>query len=124
MTKTAPEKFTPEELNAFYLRAKHKVLSELQRAYLASGMTQKEIAERLDMSEAYISRCLRGHKNMTVRTMSNIARGMDCRLDLSVTRLDTLSLRNHPLDSSWQRAREEVVATGGQNSNDRFVSAA
>lgn len=123
MTDIQHGRIPPEMLNAYYLRAMHKFLGELQSAYQATGMTQKDIAERLGISEAYISRCLRGHKNMTVRTMSNIARAMDCRIDLSVTHLDSLILTNRPPDTTWQRM-DDGGASGGQERPEPSVAAA
>ena len=79
MKKSKNEKIDPTLLDAYYMRAIHKLLSELQSAYQATDMTQKDIAERLGMGEAYVSHCLRGHKNMTIRTMSKLARAMDHR---------------------------------------------
>lgn len=113
MTDTQHKRIPPEMLNAYYLRAMHTFLGELQSAYQATGMTQKDIAERLGISEAYVSRCLRGHKNMTVRTMSNIARAMDGRIDLSVTLLGSLTLTNHPPPATWQKMDEKVASGGG-----------
>ena len=112
MKKPRNEKIDPAMLDAYYMRAMHKLLSELQSAYQAThratGMTQKDIAERLDIGEAYVSHCLRGHKNMTLRTMSKLARAMDYRIEVGVT-----SVTSPHLSNFWQQRKDEA-ASGGQ----------
>lgn len=81
----------------------HGLLGEVQDAYRRSNMTQDDIAARIGRDPAFVSRCLRGKQNMTVRTMNNIARSMDCRLSVS---LDDLHLQMHsnavPTNKKWR----------------------
>lgn len=117
MKKPRNEKIDPTMLDAYYMRAMHKLLSELQSAYQAThgatGMTQKDIAERLGMGEAYVSHCLRGHKNMTLRTMSKLARAMDYRIEVGVASVNAPHLSNLPVQGSWQKLNDGV-ASGGE----------
>ncbi|MER9300465.1 helix-turn-helix domain-containing protein [Mesorhizobium sp. M0621] len=75
----------------------HKVISSVQIAYRnaakETGLTQKVMAKRLGMNNPeVISRCISGQKNMTLRTLHNLARAMDCRLDIAITPLSSLKV--------------------------------
>tara|TARA_R110000868_G_scaffold221340_3_gene472904 strand:+ start:3397 stop:3954 length:558 start_codon:yes stop_codon:yes gene_type:complete len=52
----------------------------LRQKKRADDVTQKSIAQRIGKDEGYISRALSGRKNVTMRTLSNIAYGMDMRM--------------------------------------------
>jgi transcriptional regulator with XRE-family HTH domain len=65
----------------------HKLIGQIQHVFRESGLTQKTIAKRLGKRPEVISRCLAGQQNMTIRTMHDLARAMDCRLDIVVTPL-------------------------------------
>ena len=80
-----------EVLAEYWFAVRHKAFEEMLRAYRdahdTQGLTQDHIAARLGRDKGFISRCLRGKENITLRTMSNIARAMDCRLDVAVSEL-------------------------------------
>jgi transcriptional regulator with XRE-family HTH domain len=82
----------------------HRVLGKLQTAFRNTGLTQEAIGRRIGKSPAVISRCLRGKENMTLRTMHEIARGMNCRLRIELDALDEVQPSNRP--------RREVGAQG------------
>jgi transcriptional regulator with XRE-family HTH domain len=97
--KRIPEDMLAETWYAFM----HDLLREVQDAYRRSKMTQDDIAARIGRDPAFISRCLHGKQNMTVRTMNNIARAMDCRLNVSLDDLQTLTHSNAvPANKKWQ----------------------
>jgi transcriptional regulator with XRE-family HTH domain len=102
----------PEErLHEYWLIVLHDVLGELQRGARraeADGINQEVIAARLGRSPSFVSRCLRGKQNMTLRTMNNIARAMDCRLAISLQHLADLRPSNRGalyLDQPLPRVR-------------------
>jgi transcriptional regulator with XRE-family HTH domain len=72
----------------------HSVIAKLQAAHRESGLSQKEIGERLGRAPAVISRCLSGQQNMTMRTMYELARGMGYRIEVKFQRLDKLQRAN------------------------------
>jgi transcriptional regulator with XRE-family HTH domain len=74
----------------------HRVLGKLQAAFRKSGLTQEAIGRRIGKSPTVISRCLRGKENMTLRTMHEIARGMNCRLRIELDSLDEVQPANRP----------------------------
>ena len=98
---TIPESVLAEHWFSFM----HGLLGEIQRAYRRvhekEGLTQKDIAQRLNRDQGFISRRLRGQQNMTVRTMNNIARAMGCRLNVSLDSLDELPVANKQPRPSW-----------------------
>lgn len=55
------------------------------RRLAAGGLTQDDIAERLDVDKALISKRLRGRENLTLKTLSFMASAMGCRLSISFT---------------------------------------
>ena len=71
------------------------VLSALQSAFRASGYTKEMIAKRVGKDPATINRCLRGRRNMTLRTMHELARAMNCRLRIELDPLDSLTPTNN-----------------------------
>lgn len=77
----------------------HRFVGQLQSTYRQQnerlGLTKKDIAARIGKDAGFVSRCLAGQQNMTVRTMHNLARGMGCRLDLMMQPLDQIPPRNN-----------------------------
>lgn len=63
------------------------------------GFTQAHLAKRLGVDEGLLSRRLHGDKGMRLETLSDLARGMDCRIDVKLTPLTDIGLvdlDNHP----------------------------
>lgn len=57
----------------------------LNRLFEKSGMSQKELAEKLNTSPAYITKVFRGDANFTIETMTKLARAVDGQLHLNIT---------------------------------------
>lgn len=49
------------------------------------GITQSELAKRLDMDESQVSRIIRGKRNITLKTLAKIEIALDFRLDEGFT---------------------------------------
>ena len=99
MSNNIAEDRIPEEVLAEqWYSLLHQVIGKVQDAYreaAKSGLNQKAIAKRLGKkSPEVISRCLSGQKNMTLRTLHELARAMDCRLDVTVTPLSGIRPSN------------------------------
>jgi transcriptional regulator with XRE-family HTH domain len=77
----------------------HNLLSEMQEMYRTRkkthNLSQKGLAERLGRKPSFISRCLSGQQNMTIRTMHDIARAMGCRLEVRFVPLESLRPANN-----------------------------
>ena len=103
------QRIPEDELAEHWFGFKQDLLGELQRKYREQHITQRYIAERIGKEESVVSRCLRGQQNMTVRTMHDLARGMNCSLRLSIERLDDLPRANRPrTDNSPSPAKATV----------------
>jgi hypothetical protein len=91
-----------EVLSEQYHLLLHDLVSQLQHRFREIDLTQKQIGGKIHKQPAVVSRCLAGQENMTVRTMHDLARGMNCRLEISLQPLDKLRPSNRPI----QRASE------------------
>ena len=60
------------------------VSEEIWALLESQGMTKVEIAEKLNKSQAYISQILNGSRNMTLRTLSDIAFALNCRAQIKL----------------------------------------
>ena len=53
------------------------------------GVSRVELAEKLDKTKALISQLLNGHRNMTLRTLADMAFALGYRIKVDVERLET-----------------------------------
>lgn len=68
--------------------AEKKVLeftTKLYRLMEERGVTKKELARRLNTSQAYVTKIFRGDANFTVHTMTRLVRALDGELHIQVT---------------------------------------
>ena len=65
-------------------------LLELVRQFVAvmkaSGVTQKELAERVEKKPSFVSRVFSGHHNLTVATANLLASALDMHVELKLER--------------------------------------
>lgn len=57
---------------------------ELNRLMEKNGISRSELARRLDVSPAYVTKALRGDVNFTIETMVRLARAVDGKVHLHV----------------------------------------
>lgn len=51
------------------------------RSFMKSeGLTQKELAERMDVSPAYVARIMKGNENMTIQTIAKLEHALGMKL--------------------------------------------
>ncbi|MGR6750069.1 helix-turn-helix domain-containing protein [Aeromonas veronii] len=55
-----------------------EVTESLYEKMLDNNIKKSEIADKLNKSQAYVSQLLSGSRNMTLRTLSDIAQALDC----------------------------------------------
>lgn len=67
-----------------FISAVHR---EIQKAFSKSGLKQNDLAKMLDIDRSTINRQLLGQSNLTLRSISDLAWAMDCRLNFSLTPL-------------------------------------
>jgi transcriptional regulator with XRE-family HTH domain len=75
------------QLEELWYAFKLRTFRKLTKAIRLSGCDQVEIARRINMDPGQLSRILSGERNVTIRTLFNIARAVDRRLDIQITDL-------------------------------------
>ena len=68
--------------------AEKKILeftTKLYQLMKERGITKKELAQRLNTSQAYITKIFRGNANFTIQTMTRLVRVLDGELHIQVT---------------------------------------
>jgi hypothetical protein len=96
-TQNTAIRIAPEVLAEQWYSFMHGLIGQMQTAYRdaqSRGINQKIMAEKIGAKPAFVSRCLSGQQNMTTRTIHNLARAMDCRLEVSFRPLNTLRVAN------------------------------
>ncbi len=100
--RTNPARIPQQVLEEQWYSLLHKLIEKMQVAYRNAqrdnpSLNQKVIAARLGRKPSFVSRCLSGQQNMTIRTIHDLARGMDCRLEVSFQPLKLLPRSNYSL---------------------------
>lgn len=67
------------------------------------GMSQRELAQRLGISEGRISQILSAESNPTVKTLARVGRALGCRLQLDLV---TLHRSQEPASAPGDQAEE------------------
>lgn len=104
----------------------HRLIEGMQLAHRGSAgageISQKEIAERLGKKPSFVSRCLSGQQNMTIRTIHDLARAMDCRLEIAFRPLRSVRRSNNPATPPSNAFRMGAPAAGATaNTNYKSV---
>jgi transcriptional regulator with XRE-family HTH domain len=107
-----------DELAELWFGFKHQVLEKLQTMFRVLNLRQDDVARRIGKDPATISRCLRGRRDMDLRTMHDLARGMGCRLRVELDSLDEVTPRNRRVPE----VMEPGLADPMTNSNSINVS--
>lgn len=116
--KKDPRRIPEDVLNEQWFSLLHSVLGNLQATFRRVGISQEEIGARIGMDPARVSKCLRGQQNMTLKTMHKLARGMDCRLEIALCDLKTLTPSNDRARTSFDsRPQYQPAQEAGSNSN-------
>src|SRR5215470_11319242 len=98
------ERISEDLLAERWFEFMHSLIRGLRAAFRTAnkaGITQKDIAAKLGKGPAFISRCLSGQQNMTVRTMHALALAMEHRLEIRLVPLAMLpQANNQPTQNS------------------------
>ncbi len=60
------------EANKAWLRHSRQIALKINKALKAQGLTQKQLAERLEVSPQQVSKLLKGTENMTLETIAKL----------------------------------------------------
>ena len=100
MNNSTVSRIPEQELAEHFYSFLNRLMGALQKTFVeehnATGISQKDIGERIGRSPASVSRWLSGQQNMTIRTMHDLARGMGCRLNVSLEPLRLVQPANRP----------------------------
>lgn len=58
----------------------HKAYNSMRQIFKRQNFSQDELAQKLGIDKALISKRLRGSENLTLKTLSFMASAMECRL--------------------------------------------
>ena len=91
-----------------------------------AGFSQKDLAIKIGMNEGQLSRRLRGDYDLRLETLSDLARGLDCRIEvnlepisgfpLSVSQTKELADRREPI--------EATILSKQKSNQNRLIEAA
>ena len=98
--KSPVDQIPKRELFAYRAELKGELFRALRamfrRLHEEEGLTQAEIARRLNADPGLISRRMRGQQNMRLETLSDLARAMNCRVDVKLTSFKSVQGRAEP----------------------------
>lgn len=113
MTTTSTKTIPHRELLEYRADVKTKLFRQIRKRFnqLVAGQNfkQKDLATRLGMDEGLLSKRMRGENDMRLETLSDLARGLDCRIEVKLVPLEevaVMDLRSMPI-----RAISESVST-------------
>jgi plasmid maintenance system antidote protein VapI len=69
-----------------------EVTEALARALRTSGLTQTELASRLGKTKGFVSQILGGGRNLTLRTLADVAGALGCKVQVQLKRQDSASV--------------------------------
>lgn len=72
------------DLAELWFGFRRKTWRKVVDAVKATGIEQKKLAARIDMDEGQFSKIISGQRNVTLRTLFNVARATDNRLEISL----------------------------------------
>lgn len=64
------------------------IIQTILKARNASGLSQKELAERTGIAQSDISKLENGHANPSLRTLKRLAEGMNMRVNIEFSPLE------------------------------------
>jgi transcriptional regulator with XRE-family HTH domain len=90
LTEISTDPISKRELLAYQGDLKGSIFRQIRQTFhrmKQHGVTQKALARRIGMDEGQLSRRLRGDYDLRLETLSDLARGLECRIDVKLTPL-------------------------------------
>lgn len=81
------------ELRAYSEEVKFELYRQLRKRFhelKTRGFDQQHLAKRLGVNKSLVSRRLRGENDMGIETLSDLARGLECRIDVRLLPFDQI----------------------------------
>lgn len=79
-----------------------EVTEALAEALSARGINQSQLARRLNKTKGYISQLLGGGRNLTLRTLADVADALDCLVEFTLHSQSTMI----GTDRAWPNMRD------------------
>ncbi len=130
------EKWFKDKLEAFQedaeFYAEELILDLTEQVIVAMkelGVNRTELAARMGVSKAFITKLLRGNTNITLRTMASLARSLGCNVNIDVCPKDVeLAVKLYKTspkrkDLNPGRFTDEVHKTVKQEPDDESFAA-
>jgi transcriptional regulator with XRE-family HTH domain len=95
MTSPPVTPIPERELLAYQADVKGAIFRQIRQIFSQlkqSGFTQKDLAIKIGMNEGQLSRRLRGDYDLRLETLSDLARGLECRIDVKLTPIRSVQL--------------------------------
>jgi transcriptional regulator with XRE-family HTH domain len=83
-------RISKRELLEYQADVKSSIFRQIRERFALlkkKGFTQKDLALKIGMNEGQLSRRLRGDYDLRLETLSDLARGLDCRIDVRLAPL-------------------------------------
>jgi transcriptional regulator with XRE-family HTH domain len=93
----------------FRARLKHRIFSLIIKEFKKSGLSQADLARRLDKEPAQLSRLFSGPGNLTIETVSDILFAINGR-ELSVSSSDPFAAQNIAVPKAVADVRAAFIA--------------
>jgi len=87
------------------------------------GLTQDELAQRLNVDKGLISRRLNGTENLTIKTLSFMGTAMGCRLNISFVPYEQMGSSNYFQPSAFATPMQPVNVGSSQHPATSNVAA-
>ncbi len=128
------EKWFKDKLEAFRedaeFYAEELILDLTEQVVVAMkelGVNRTELAARMGVSKAFITKLLRGNTNITLRTMASLAKSLGCNVNIDVCPKDVELVKLYktsPKRKDLNPGRfTEVYKTVKQEPDDEFFTA-
>jgi len=101
------------ELLAYQADLKGSIFRQIRQIFhrmKQHGVTQKTLARRIGIDEGQLSRRLRGDYDLRLETLSDLARGLECRIDVKLTPLTDVALTIETQDTKSKAGGHPVVS--------------
>lgn len=95
------------------------VTEDIVDRMLELGMTRKDLADRLDVSPARITRLLRGLNNFTVKTLVDVSRALECDLSVALVPHQAGSSATYRLSPDLSRSERVAESLAGYGASAR-----
>jgi transcriptional regulator with XRE-family HTH domain len=112
---TEYERFVSNRKNRRLLQQERLLLDvseKLSDALSRMRIRQTELAELLDKSKGFVSQVLAGNRNLTLRTLADVASALDCRVNVSVEPICGLWVRSQDAPYKEFEVHDEELNAG------------